>query len=149
MKMSDDSYYLKSLDEMCQVFRPLVDLPESAFTNSLKIAEMCQVDLEDSSFHLPELPTDHLPDEVMPRQFKDTKDYPGFLRYLTERGGQKMATGQLSGNQARKEPNSTSSTIWGFAIYLIVWDLCRCPQAGIWWNLRGSGRSIGLCVGIL
>ncbi len=143
MKMSDHSYYLKSLDEMRVVFRPLVDLPESAFTNSLKIAEMCQVDLEDSSFHLPELPTGHLPDEVMPRRFKTPQDYSGFLRYLTEKGlvekyGDRANSPEI---QARKEHELNIINTMGFAIYyLIVWDLCRfAREQGIWWNVRGSG----------
>ncbi len=143
MKMSDGSYYLKSLDEMRAIFRPLVDLPESAFTNSLKIAEMCEVNLEDSSFHLPELPTDHLPDEVMPRHFKESKDYPGFLRYLTENGLREKYGAQADSPdiRARMEHELNIINSMGFAIYyLIVWDLCRfAREQGIWWNVRGSG----------
>ena len=55
MRMGGGSYYLKSLEEMRAVFRPLADLPDSAFTNTLAIAEMCQVNLEDKSFHLPDI----------------------------------------------------------------------------------------------
>jgi DNA polymerase-3 subunit alpha len=154
MKMTDGSYYLKSLDELRAIFRPLVDLPESAFTNSLKIAEMCEVDLEDSSFHLPDLPTDHLPDEVMPRQFKETKDYPGFLRYLTEKGlwekyGDQADSPEI---QARKEHELNIINGMGFAIYyLIVWDLCRyARERNIWWNVRGSGAGsiVAYAIGI-
>jgi DNA polymerase III alpha subunit len=54
MRLSDRGYYLKSEAEMRDLFRPLADLPENAFTNSLKIAEMCDVDLSDESFHLPD-----------------------------------------------------------------------------------------------
>lgn len=143
MKMSDGSYYLKSLAELRAIFRPLVDLPESAFTNSLKIAEMCEVDLEDSSFHLPDLPTDHLPDEVMPRQFKETKNYAGFLRYLTDQGLVEKYGDQANSPeiQARKEHELNIINSMGFAIYyLIVWDLCRyARERNIWWNVRGSG----------
>lgn len=154
MKMSDGSYYLKSLDEMRAIFRPLVDLPESAFTNSLKIAEMCAVDLEDSSFHLPNLPTDHLPDDVMPRQFKETRDYPGFLRYLTERGLREKYGNQANSPeiQARKEHELNIINSMGFAIYyLIVWDLCRyARERNIWWNVRGSGAGsiVAYAIGI-
>ncbi|MEW5958434.1 MAG: DNA polymerase III subunit alpha [Chloroflexota bacterium] len=55
LRLSDHSYYLKSEQEMRDIFRPLADLPESAFTNTLKIAEMCEVDLEDKNFHLPDV----------------------------------------------------------------------------------------------
>lgn len=154
MKMSDGSYYLKNLDELRAIFRPLVDLPESAFTNSLKIAEMCEVDLEDSSFHLPDLPTDHLPDEVMPRQFKETKDYPGFLRYLTDKGLREKYGDQADSPeiQARKEHELAIINSMGFAIYyLIVWDLCRyARERNIWWNVRGSGAGsiVAYAVGV-
>jgi DNA polymerase-3 subunit alpha len=154
MKMSDGSYYLKSLDEMRAIFRPLVELPESAFTNSLKIAEMCAVDLEDSSFHLPDLPTGHLPDEVMPRQFKESKDYAGFLRYLTEKGLREKYGDQADSPeiQARKEHELNIINSMGFAIYyLIVWDLCRyARERNIWWNVRGSGAGsiVAYAVGV-
>ncbi len=35
---------------------PYLDLPASAFDNTLRIAEMCGVDLEDNEYHLPDLP---------------------------------------------------------------------------------------------
>ena len=74
MRMSDGSYYLKSGLEMRDVFRPLADLPESAFLNTVRIAEMCQVDLEDKSFHLPDtdVPEGHT--------------YETYLREMTEEG---------------------------------------------------------------
>ena len=154
MRMSDSSYYLKSLEELKTIFRPLVDLPESAFINSLKIAEMCEVDLEDSSFHLPDLPVDHLPDEIMPRRFKKTKDYAGFLRYLTEKGlevkyGDQANSAEI---QARKEHELNIINGMGFATYyLIVWDLCRyAREQNIWWNVRGSGAGsiVAYAIGI-
>lgn len=58
MRLSDNGFYLKSEAEMRALFRPLADLPDSAYTNSLKIADMCEVDLEDKSFHLPD-PFEH------------------------------------------------------------------------------------------
>ena len=38
----------------------LIDLPASAFDNTVRIAEMCDVDLEDSTYHLPDLPSGRL-----------------------------------------------------------------------------------------
>jgi DNA polymerase-3 subunit alpha len=134
MRMSDNSYYLKSLEEMQALFRPLVDLPQSAFTNSLKIAEMCEVDLEDSSFHLPDLPPG-----VMPKGFT----YETFLRHLTDAGLKKRYGDRANSAeiQARKEHELNIINRMGFAIYyLIVWDLCEyARRRGIWWNVRGSG----------
>ena len=40
---------------MRQTFLPLADLPDSAFTNTVKIAEMCNVDPEDGTYHLPDI----------------------------------------------------------------------------------------------
>jgi DNA polymerase III alpha subunit len=56
MRMSDGSYFLKSRAQMEATFRPFIDLPASAFDHSLRIAEMCEVDLEDPTYHLPDLP---------------------------------------------------------------------------------------------
>ena len=152
LRMSDNSYYLKSLEELRETFRPLVDLPESAFTNSLKIAEMCQVDLEDETFHLPDLPEQ--PVEIMPVHFKETKDYAGFLGYLTEQGlkeryGERANSPEV---EARKAHELNIINSMGFAIYyLIVWDLCRyAREQNIWWNVRGSGAGsiVAYAIGI-
>lgn len=154
MRMSgDNGYYLKSVEEMQAIFRPLVDLPDSAFTNSLKIAEMCEVDLEDKNFHLPDLPDQ--PYEIMPRHFQEpAKDYPGFLRYLTEKGlvaryGDRANEPAI---QERKEHELTIINNMNFAVYfLIVWDLCQyARQENIWWNVRGSGAGsiVAYAIGI-
>ena len=134
MKMTDTGYYLKSRAELELAFRSLTDLPESAFTNSLKIADMCQVDLEDGSFHLPNLPAGK-----MPAGFT----YQTFLRYLTEEG-LKVRYGARADSpevQARKEHELKIISNMGFDIYyLIVWDLCEyARKRNIWWNVRGSG----------
>ncbi len=152
MRLSDNDYYLKSIEQMRQTFRPLVDLPESAFTNSIKIAEMCEVDLEDKSFHLPDPFEEtetangqlHHVYEVIPPTYINEKDYPGALRYLTEQGlieryGEERAASKEI--QDRKEHELNIINRMGFAVYyLIVWDLCRfAREQNIWWNVRGSG----------
>ncbi|MSQ40706.1 MAG: DNA polymerase III subunit alpha [Dehalococcoidia bacterium] len=50
LKMSDDSYYLKSPQEMADLFH---DLPE-AIENSQRIAQRCHVELDFNTLHLPE-----------------------------------------------------------------------------------------------
>ena len=134
MRMSDGSYYLKSLDELREVFRPLADLPDSAFTNTLKIAEMCAVNLEDSSFHLPDLPPGAVP---------EGHTYETFLRQLTDEG-LKERYGDRADDpavQAQKEHELKIIHQMGFDVYyLIVWDLCQyARRRNIWWNVRGSG----------
>ncbi len=152
LRLSDNSYYLKSLEELRAVFRPLADLPESAFTNSLKIAELCEVNLEDHSFHLPNLPDQ--PVEVMPTHFQEKKDYAGFLRYLTDKGLQEKYGDRANSPevQARKEHELKIINNMGFDVYyLIVWDLCRyAREQNIWWNVRGSGAGsiVAYAIGI-
>ena len=151
MRLSDNSYYLKSLAELQAAFRPLADLPESAFTNSLKIAEMCEVDLEDETFHLPDpfaAPArqngvSEGAYNLIPAEYKEKRDYAGFLRYLTDQGlrqryGERADSPEI---QARKEHELNIISRMGFAeYYLIVWDLCEYARTrNIWWNVRGSG----------
>ena len=50
-KMADDSFYLKSPQEMAELF---ADTPE-ALTNTERIAELCKLDLEFGRLHLPEV----------------------------------------------------------------------------------------------
>lgn len=134
MRMSDQSYYLKSMEEMREAFRPLADLPESAFTNTRRIAEMCEIDLEDSHYHLPDLPPGIMP---------PGETYKSFLRQLTDVGlqnryGDRAASAEI---QARKEHELNIIGGMNFDIYfLIVWDMCEyARQNNIWWNVRGSG----------
>lgn len=134
MRFSDEGYYLKSLEEMRATFDPFVDLPDSAFSNSLKIAEMCAIDLEDDSFHLPDLPPG-----VMPEGFT----YETFLRHLTDEG-LKARYGAMANApeiQARKDHELKIIHDMGFDIYyLLVWDMCEfARRENIWWNVRGSG----------
>ncbi len=153
MKLSDMGYYLKSEAEMRDLFRPLTDLPDSAFTNSVKIAEMCNVNLEDESFHLPDLPDQ--PYEIMPKQYQSPqKDYAGFLRYLAEKGLQDRYGDEADSKRVRDRLEHELAIInrMNFAVYfLIVWDLCRfARENNIWWNVRGSGAGsiVAYAVGI-
>ena len=52
LKMDDDSFYLKSPQEMASLF---TELPE-AVSNTQRIAESCQVSLEFGNLHLPSYP---------------------------------------------------------------------------------------------
>ena len=78
MRLSDQSYFLKSRQQMEDTFRPLVDLPASAFDNTLLVADKCDVDLEDDEYHLPEMD--------IPEGFS----YETYLRHLTEEGLQRL-----------------------------------------------------------
>jgi DNA polymerase III subunit alpha len=65
MRMNNDSYYLKSEEEMRAIFDPIA--PE-AITNTVKLAERCSVSLKTKQFHLP--------------NFKRPETYPSDADYL-------------------------------------------------------------------
>ena len=131
MRMSDGSYFLKSRAQMEATFRPFIDLPASAFDNTLRIAEMCEVDLEDPTYHLPDLP--------IPEGYT----YETYLRHLTEEGAARLYGDRADDPevQERKEHELQIIHQMGFDIYfLIVADLCDfARRRNIWWNVRGSG----------
>ena len=131
MRMSGATYFLKSAAQMRQTFLPLADLPDSAFTNTLKIAEMCDVDPEEDQYHLPDYP--------IPEGY----DYQTYLRHLTMEGLKRRYNDRADDPEvlARTEHELKIIHEMGFDVYfLIVWDLCMyAKQRGIWWNVRGSG----------
>jgi DNA polymerase-3 subunit alpha len=133
MRMSGGgSYYLKSRAELEAAFRPYLDVPASAFDNTVKIAEMCQVDLSTSGYNLPIYP--------LPDGFDNDELY---LRHLTDIGLKKRYGDEANSPkvQQRKEHELKIIHDMGFdTYYLIVWDLCEYAKSkGIWWNVRGSG----------
>ena len=131
LKYANDSFYLKSRAELETTFRTYLDLPAAAFTNTLRIAEMCDVDVEDKTFHLPDIaiPPGHT--------------YQSFLRFLTFEGLNEKyglrATDPVVVDRAEKELGIINQM--GFDVYfIIVWDLCQAMKGrNIWWNVRGSG----------
>ena len=142
MRMSDGSYFLKSREQMEATFRPFIDLPPSAFEHTLRIAEMCEVDLEDPTYHLPDLP------------IPEGHTYETYLRVLTEEGLLHLYGERASHPEVieRKERELSIIHNMGFDIYfLIVADLCNFARSrNIWWNVRGSGAGslVAYCIGI-
>ncbi|MFN8442774.1 MAG: DNA polymerase III subunit alpha [Caldilineaceae bacterium] len=142
MKMSDGSYFLKSRAQMEETFRPFVDLPDYVFDHTLQIMEMCDVDLEDKNYHLPDLP------------IPEGHTYDTYLRQLTEEGLHRLYGERANSDfiQERKERELRVIAQMGFSIYfLIVADLCHFAKSrNIWWNVRGSGAGsmVAYCIGI-
>src|SRR3972149_3762120 len=126
MRMTDESYFLRSPAEMNRLF---AEVP-SSLSNTLLIAERCHVDLGFKGYHLPE--------------FTVPEGYTGetYLRWLCEAGARKRyqdaATSQKVKERLDYELNVVHSM--GFdAYFLIVWDLCRFARENrIWYNARGS-----------
>ncbi|MCE1254860.1 MAG: DNA polymerase III subunit alpha [Anaerolineae bacterium] len=126
-KMSGDTYYLRSPDEMQALFGEVPD----ALSNTLLIAERCNVDLSFKGYHLP--------------QFEVPEGYTveSYLRRLCEEGLQRRYGPERAADpEVRKRLEYELSVIhtMGFdAYFLIVWDLCRyARETGIWYNARGS-----------
>ncbi|MBN2118023.1 MAG: DNA polymerase III subunit alpha [Anaerolineales bacterium] len=126
MRMTDDSYYLRTPQEMSQLF---AEVP-GALSNTLLIAERCNVDLSFKGYHLPDFP--------VPAGFTAES----YLRHLCEEGARKRYGEGATSQQVRARIEYELGVIhkMGFdAYFLIVWDLCRhARENGIWYNARGS-----------
>src|SRR5687767_8036476 len=126
MRMTDDSYYLRTPQEMSQLF---AEVPE-ALSNTLLVAERCNVDLSFKGYHLPDFP--------VPVGYT-TESY---LRYLCDAGARKRYGDRATSQQVRERIDYELGVVnkMGFSAYfLIVWDLCRyARENGIWYNARGS-----------
>jgi DNA polymerase-3 subunit alpha len=136
MRMNNDSYYLRTPDEMAALF---ADLPE-ALHSSIAIAERCEVDLDPTGFHLPKL--------EIPAGYTDET----YLRYLTETGLRRLYGEQFYSEPIQNRMNHELTIIhrMGFDVYfLIVWDLCQFAlQQDIWWNVRGSATGSIVAYGL-
>ena len=126
MRMTDGSYYLRSPAEMSQLF---AEVPES-LSNTLLIAERCNVDLSFKGYHLPEFP--------VPEGYTAET----FLRALCESGAKKRYGERANSPEVRQRLDYELGVVhkMGFnAYFLIVSDLCRyARENGIWYNARGS-----------
>jgi len=126
LRMTDSSYYLRTPQEMAKLFQ---EVPES-LSNTLLIAERCNVFLGFQGYHLPEFP---VPDGFTTESF---------LRHLCEEGASRRYQERSAGAEVQERLDYELRVIheMGFDTYfLIVWDLCRhAREHGIWYNARGS-----------
>lgn len=139
MRMQGDTYYLRSPEEMQALF---ADVPQ-AISNTLEIAERCNVDLTPGKdYHLPhfEVPKNHTPQT--------------YLRELCEQGLRKRYADVADETEIRERMDHELKIIneMGFDTYfLIVWDLCRyAREHNIWYEARGSaaGSLVAYVLGI-
>jgi DNA-directed DNA polymerase III (polc) len=137
-RMSDNSYYLRSPEEMASLF---ANIPE-ALENSLRVAERCQVDLSFKGYQLPDFP---VPDGFTAETY---------LRHLCEEGVGRAYGSAANSPEVTQRINYELDIIhkMGFdAYFLIVHDLCRhAREEGIWYNARGSaaGSIVARCLDI-
>ncbi len=126
-KFITDQYYVKSAEEMAQLFP---EHPE-ALENSMRIAERCNLEID--------LPGPTLPDYEIPADFDSPGDY---LRELTRRGLE-MRYGSVTAELSERADYELDVIIsMGFTGYfLIVWDFIRfAKENGI---PVGPGRGSG------
>ncbi len=127
MRMTGDSYYLRSPEEMAALFPEMPD----ALSNTLLIADRCNVDLVKKGYHLPQFP--------VPEGFTAET----YLRKLCEEGLVIQYGTKANEPEIRDRLNYELGIIhqMGFdAYFLIVWDLCRFSRENnVWYNTRGSG----------
>jgi DNA polymerase-3 subunit alpha len=136
LKMEGDSYYIKSPQEMADLFP---DFPD-ALENTQRIAAMCNVELGFGQTHLPRFPT---PDGVDPDEYLAKLCWEGFRRrypHPTPEAEQRL-------HYELEVIRHTS-----FANYfLVVWDFIDfARRRGILFGVRGSAAgSVALyCLGI-
>ena len=138
MRMTDDTYYLRSPQEMRALFS---ETPE-AITNTLLINERCKLDLGFKGYHLPhfDVPEGYSADS--------------YLGQLCEAGLTRRYGARTDDPLVRQRLDYELQVIhkMGFDTYfLIVWDLCRyARERSIWYNVRGSGNGsiVAYCLDI-
>ncbi|MDD5127414.1 MAG: DNA polymerase III subunit alpha [Dehalococcoidales bacterium] len=136
MKMAGDFFYLKSPEEMAELYK---DIPQ-ALDNAGHIAEKCQLKLDFERLHLPEidLPPGKTPDEYLADLCRDglPKRYPEVSSEIAQR--------------LEYELDVIKKT--QFANYfLVVWDIISfVRKIGILYGVRGSAAAsiVLYCLGI-
>ena len=123
LKSETDQLYLKSPEEMSRLFS---SIPE-AVSNTIRIAEMCSLDLGFKGYHLPAFP---VPEGTTPEQYLEDLCRAGVRRKYGHDDGE-------VGDRLRYELDVIASM--GFTNYfLVVWDFVRfAKERGI---LVGPGR---------
>ena len=126
MRMDDDSYYLRSIEEMQALFGHI----PGALENTVRIADRCEVDLNPTGYHLPLF--------SVPEGFTAQS----YLRHICDEGLQRIYGDHATDPKIQERLNYELDVIhdMGFdAYFLIVWDLCvHAKEKGIWYNARGS-----------
>ena len=124
LRMTEDSYYLKSAEEMTALFP---ENPE-AVANTMRIAEMCDLRMDFSQLHLPQF---DVPEGLDPDEY---------LRRLCEEGLERRleAPGELEKSRLAYELDVIRQTRYA-NYFLVVWDIARfVRERDISFAVRGS-----------
>ena len=136
MKMPGDFFYLRSPDEMAELYR---DIPE-AIENTERIAQMCNLELEFGRLHLPEI---KLPEDKTSNQFLRDICCQGFETRYPE------PTEEIR-QQMEYELEVIEKTEFA-SYFLVVWDIITyAREQGILFGVRGSAAAsiVLYCLGI-
>ena len=135
MKMDDDSYYLKSHDEMSEMY---AKYPE-AIANTQKIAEMCDLEIDFDQMHLPEF---EVPNGLNADEYLNQICFSALKTFNLENDHHK----------SRLEYELEVIKQTSFANYfLVVWDIAKFVRDNhIFFAVRGSAAaSLTLyCLGV-
>ena len=126
MKFASDEFYLKSEEELKQLFPDL----EEAFANTQRIADRCNLDFDFHQYHLPSFP---VPENCTNEEY---------FRKLCENGFAERYPDAPKAYRERLEYEIGVISRMGYVnYYLIVWDFIRfAKEAGI---PVGPGRGSG------
>ena len=136
MKMDEDSYYLKSPEEMAALYP---DVPE-AITNTQVIAEKCNLELDLDRLHLPQFP---VPDGLSADEY---------LHRLCDEGLKELIpdAGEEEHQRLDYELEVIEQTRYG-DYFLVVWDVAQFVRENdIFLAVRGSaaGSLVLYCLGV-
>ena len=136
LRMSDDSYYLKTSQEMEELF---ADMPE-AVANTQRIAELCDVELDFSQLRLPEFKP---PDGMTPEQYLENLCRDGLAMRYPDPSPEVHQRLDYELDVIEKTQ---------FANYmLVVWDIAAFTRKqGILFGVRGSAAAslVLYCLGV-
>ena len=136
LKMDDNSYYLKSAEEMMQMYPETPD----AIKNTMLIAEKCELDLDFSQLHLPEY---SVPDNMDADQFLEKLCFKGLKTRIANHGTEEES-------RLKYELQVIKQTQYA-NYFLVVWDIAKFVRENdIAFAVRGSaaGSIVLYCLGV-
>ena len=136
LRMEEASYYLKSPQEMAELFH---DLPE-AIANTQVIADRCDLDIDFSQLRLPQY---QVPDGVTPFEYLSRICWDGLNERLPDAGDSEK-------ERLKYELEVIRQTNFD-NYFLVVWDIARfVRERDIFFAVRGSAAAslVLYCLGV-
>ena len=136
LRMAEPSYYLKSPDQMAQLFK---DLPQG-ISNTQVIADMCDLHLDFTQFRMPKYET---PGGASPFEFLEQLCWAGLSERIPKAGTAERERLQYELEVIRQ----TSFDNY----FLVVWDIAKFVRArDIFFAVRGSAAAslVLYCLGV-